>query len=129
MAGAASALPVQEEERERRMDFIPDESAINTDAIEVDKDTMDMLRGMNMAGLPGITVQQVKGGGMGVWGMQFAGGLAEPPAVGPLACSGRCGVLHLVLTLDSFVMLAAGPQRLPEARRLPAAPAPPVSRG
>lgn len=41
------------------MDFIPDESAINTEAIEVDKDTMDMLRGMNMAGLPGITVQQV----------------------------------------------------------------------
>jgi hypothetical protein len=50
---------VQEEERERRMDFIPDESAINTDAIEVDKDTMDMLKAMNMAGLPGITVQQV----------------------------------------------------------------------
>lgn len=26
---------LQEEERERRMDFIPDESAINTEAIEV----------------------------------------------------------------------------------------------
>ena len=64
---------LQEEERERRMDFIPDESAINTDAIEVDKDTMDMLRGMNMAGLPGITVQQVReegrdGGRVGRWG-------------------------------------------------------------
>ncbi|PRW56596.1 40S ribosomal S17 isoform B [Chlorella sorokiniana] len=47
-----------EEERERRMDFIPDESAINTEAIAVDKDTMDMLRGMNMAGLPGVTVEQ-----------------------------------------------------------------------
>lgn len=30
---------------------------------QVDKDTMDMLRGMNMAGLPGITVQQVGRGG------------------------------------------------------------------
>ena len=96
------------------MDFIPDESAINTEAIEaslrlnrrllavacrrlafvlplcaalrarglagaraaglnitapsiqlcialqVDKDTMDMLRGMNMAGLPGVSVAQVR---------------------------------------------------------------------
>ncbi|PRW56597.1 40S ribosomal S17 isoform A [Chlorella sorokiniana] len=52
------SLKLQEEERERRMDFIPDESAINTEAIAVDKDTMDMLRGMNMAGLPGVTVEQ-----------------------------------------------------------------------
>ena len=58
-AGRAPSPRPQEEERERRMDFIPDESAINTDAIEVDKDTMEMLRGMDMAGLPGITVQQV----------------------------------------------------------------------
>ena len=29
------SLKLQEEERERRLDFIPDESAINTDAIEV----------------------------------------------------------------------------------------------
>lgn len=28
-------LPLQEEERERRMDFVPDVSAINTEAIEV----------------------------------------------------------------------------------------------
>lgn len=27
---------------------------------QVDKDTMDMLRGMNMAGLPGVSVQQVR---------------------------------------------------------------------
>ncbi len=52
------------------MDFIPEESAINTEAIEVDKDTMDMLKGMNMGGLPGITVQQVRSGadGMCIWG-------------------------------------------------------------
>lgn len=51
------SLKLQEEERERRMDFIPDESAIDTSSIEVDKDTMDMLRSMNMATLPGVTDQ------------------------------------------------------------------------
>ena len=50
------SLKLQEEERERRMDFIPDQSAINTEAIEVDKDTMDMLRTLNMGNLPGLTV-------------------------------------------------------------------------
>jgi small subunit ribosomal protein S17e len=50
------SLKLQEEERERRMDFIPDQSAINPDAIEVDKETMDMLRSLNMANLPGVTV-------------------------------------------------------------------------
>lgn len=29
------SLKLQEEERERRMDFVPDESALNTEAIEV----------------------------------------------------------------------------------------------
>ena len=61
------------------MDFIPDESAINTEAIEVDKDTMDMLRSLNMAGLPGVTMQQVRGGGAG----GQAGGEGEA------ACGGR----------------------------------------
>jgi small subunit ribosomal protein S17e len=50
------SLKLQEEERERRMDFIPDQSAINPDAIEVDKETMDMLRSLNMANLPGVSV-------------------------------------------------------------------------
>ncbi len=30
------SLKLQEEERERRMDFVPEESAIKTDVIEVD---------------------------------------------------------------------------------------------
>jgi small subunit ribosomal protein S17e len=50
------SLKLQEEERERRMDFIPDESALRTDAIEVDRDTMDMLKSMNMGNLPGVSV-------------------------------------------------------------------------
>ncbi|KAK3234199.1 40S ribosomal protein S17 [Cymbomonas tetramitiformis] len=48
------SLKLQEEERERRMDFVPEESAVNTEVIEVDKDTMEMLRSMNMANLPGV---------------------------------------------------------------------------
>merc|ERR1711988_271030 len=49
------SLKLQEEERERRMDFVPDQSAINTEHIEVDADTLDMLRAMQMNGLPGCS--------------------------------------------------------------------------
>uniref|UniRef100_A0A7C9DZY7 40S ribosomal protein S17 n=1 Tax=Opuntia streptacantha TaxID=393608 RepID=A0A7C9DZY7_OPUST len=48
------SLKLQEEERERRMDFVPDVSAIKTDYIEVDKETIDMLAIMGMSDLPGI---------------------------------------------------------------------------
>ena len=50
------SLKLQEEERERRMDFIPDESALQTDSIEVDRDTMDMLKSMNMGNLAGVSI-------------------------------------------------------------------------
>lgn len=53
-------LPSQEEERERRMDFIPEESAIQVDAIEVDKDTMDMLKDIGCGSLPGLSVVQTR---------------------------------------------------------------------
>ena len=46
------SLKLQEEERERRMDFVPDESALAVETIEVDRDTMDMLKSLNMAQLP-----------------------------------------------------------------------------
>merc|ERR1712137_831107 len=57
------SLKLQDEERERRMDFVPDESAVNTDNIEVDKDTMDMLRSINMGSLPGVQLQAATTGG------------------------------------------------------------------
>merc|ERR1712133_92569 len=38
------SLKLQEEERERRMDTMPDVSEINTKNIEVDKETLDMVR-------------------------------------------------------------------------------------
>lgn len=52
------SLKLQEEERERRMDFVPEVSAIDTDLIEVDKDTRDMLEFLDMKDLPGIQVAQ-----------------------------------------------------------------------
>eukprot|EP00850_Spirogloea_muscicola_P007925 SM000041S15484 [mRNA] locus=s41:298073:299407:- [translate_table: standard] len=59
------SLKLQEEERERRMDFVPEESAIKTDVIEVDVDTLDMLRSMNMSALPGVVQQATPPGGGG----------------------------------------------------------------
>jgi small subunit ribosomal protein S17e len=59
------SLKLQEEERERRMDFVPDQSAINTDVIEVDRDSMEMLRSLNCASLPGLQLQQTTTGGGG----------------------------------------------------------------
>jgi small subunit ribosomal protein S17e len=54
------SLKLQEEERERRMDHVPDQSAISTEAIEVDKDTLDMLRGLGMANLPGVSLASAR---------------------------------------------------------------------
>ncbi|MCD9558545.1 40S ribosomal protein S17 [Datura stramonium] len=38
-------------------DFVPDESAIKTDLIEVDKETLDMLSALGMSDLPGVVKQ------------------------------------------------------------------------
>ncbi|KAM1453670.1 hypothetical protein ACFXTH_003235 [Malus domestica] len=48
------SLKLQEEERERRMDFVPEESAIKIDKIFVDKETLDMLSALGMADMPGV---------------------------------------------------------------------------
>eukprot|EP00798_Chlamydomonas_sp_ICE-L_P000615 gene615-2046_t len=55
------SLKLQEEERERRLDFVPDESALNTSSIEVDRDTMDMLKAMGMGSLAGVVQQAATG--------------------------------------------------------------------
>ncbi|KAH7855597.1 hypothetical protein Vadar_026635 [Vaccinium darrowii] len=54
------SLKLQEEERERRMDFVPEESAIKTDTIEVDKETIDMLSALGMGDLPGVVKASVE---------------------------------------------------------------------
>eukprot|EP00967_Tisochrysis_lutea_P153284 scaffold302171_cov37-Tisochrysis_lutea.AAC.2 len=45
------SLKLQEEERERRMDFVPEVSAIDMDVIEVDAETKAMLRSLDMGNL------------------------------------------------------------------------------
>uniref|UniRef100_A0A0G4HDL3 40S ribosomal protein S17 n=1 Tax=Chromera velia CCMP2878 TaxID=1169474 RepID=A0A0G4HDL3_9ALVE len=45
------SLKLQEEERERRMEFIPEHSEIDVETIPVDQDTMDMLKELDMEGL------------------------------------------------------------------------------
>nr|GMC84394.1 40S ribosomal protein S17 [Ipomoea batatas] len=72
------SLKLQEEERERRMDFVPDESAIKTDRIEVDKETIDLLASLGMSELPGVVLKEEEtvgiapapayGGGRGAFG-------------------------------------------------------------
>ncbi|KAM1316292.1 hypothetical protein ACFX2F_019949 [Malus domestica] len=53
------SLKLQEEDLKRRMDFVPNESAIKIDEISVDKETLDMLSALGMvtclvqAGRPG----------------------------------------------------------------------------
>ena len=42
------SLKLQEEERERRLDFVPEKSAIDTDNITVDSATKKMLQALNL---------------------------------------------------------------------------------
>ncbi|CAE7540002.1 RPS17 [Symbiodinium microadriaticum] len=53
------SLKLQEEERERRMEFVPDQSEVNTEFIQVDPDTRDMLKELEMDRLPNITTSNV----------------------------------------------------------------------
>eukprot|EP01023_Acetabularia_acetabulum_P010024 TRINITY_DN1454_c0_g1_i4.p3 TRINITY_DN1454_c0_g1~~TRINITY_DN1454_c0_g1_i4.p3 ORF type:complete len:124 (-),score=31.05 TRINITY_DN1454_c0_g1_i4:370-741(-) len=48
------SLKLQEAERERKMDFVPDVSEINVEAIEVEPETMEMLTNAGLADLPGL---------------------------------------------------------------------------
>merc|ERR1712086_1057837 len=51
------SLKLQEEEREKRLDYIPDISAVD---LEIDTDTKNMLRAMDMGNLPGLNVVSSK---------------------------------------------------------------------
>ncbi|URD89481.1 40S ribosomal protein [Musa troglodytarum] len=51
------SLKLQQEERERRIDFDPDESAIRVEYIEVNKETFDMLASFVMADRPDVEKQ------------------------------------------------------------------------
>ncbi|KAL6562286.1 40S ribosomal protein S17 [Orobanche gracilis] len=52
------SLKLQEEERERRMDFVPEKSEIKVDRIEVDQETLDLLDSLGMNNLPGVVLKE-----------------------------------------------------------------------
>ena len=45
------SLKLQEEERERRLDFVPEVSALDQDKVHIDSDTKDMLQALGHSGL------------------------------------------------------------------------------
>ncbi|KAL7557198.1 hypothetical protein ACA910_004605 [Epithemia clementina (nom. ined.)] len=51
------SLKLQEEERERRLDFVPEVSALEQDTIKIDPDTRDLLEDLGFGSLPGIAVE------------------------------------------------------------------------
>jgi small subunit ribosomal protein S17e len=55
------SLKLQEEERERRMDVVPDRSALDQDVIDIDVDTKDMLKALNI-NLSNVQVPQPSAG-------------------------------------------------------------------
>ncbi|KAJ1928206.1 40S ribosomal protein S17.e.B [Linderina macrospora] len=50
------SFKLQEEERERKDNYVPDVSALDTSAIEIDPDTKEMLKSLNFENLPGVSV-------------------------------------------------------------------------
>jgi small subunit ribosomal protein S17e len=53
------SLKLQEEERERRLDFVPEVSALEQEVIQIDVDTRDMLESLGFGNLNGVSVTQV----------------------------------------------------------------------
>ncbi len=59
------SLKLQEEERERKLDYVPDKSALQPDELTVDKDTFDMLKNLGVDTTQGVlrVDPQRQGGG------------------------------------------------------------------
>merc|ERR1712013_895082 len=53
------SLKLQEEERERRMEYVPERSEVDTEVIQVDPDTRDMLKALDMDKLPNISTSSL----------------------------------------------------------------------
>jgi small subunit ribosomal protein S17e len=52
------SLKLQEEERERRLDYVPDRSVLDQDKIEVDPDTANMLKSINFPEVSGVDTNE-----------------------------------------------------------------------
>ncbi|KAJ3346118.1 40S ribosomal protein S17 [Kappamyces sp. JEL0680] len=50
------SFKLQEEERERKDNYVPEVSALAVSTIEVDKDTQDLLKALNFENLEGVTL-------------------------------------------------------------------------
>ncbi|KAI8080014.1 40S ribosomal protein S17-A [Halteromyces radiatus] len=50
------SFKLQEEERERRDNYVPEFSALDTSAIEIDPETQELLKSINFENLPGVQV-------------------------------------------------------------------------
>jgi len=50
------SLKLQEEERERRLDFVPEVSALEQETIQIDPDTRDLLEKLGYGSLNGVAV-------------------------------------------------------------------------
>lgn len=50
------SLKLQEEERERRLDFVPEVSALEQETIGIDRETRDLLETMGFGNMNGVVV-------------------------------------------------------------------------
>merc|ERR1712174_58907 len=59
------SIKLQEEERERRDNYVPDVSELEKDVIEVDAETKEMLKMMDFQSIPGLQLTNNRGGPAG----------------------------------------------------------------